>query len=449
MVKALFTTILAAAIAFIPNAHAVEKKLPTIPEETELDIPLEAKAIKKNNKKQVKVEEAEGVITLRKAKKEKSVRYIRNKKGKIIAIKAKDDSKTEFEDENLDSIYKKERAYFNGRGPSSKRHRSSGNVSGPLASIPLAVANALAMNTATARAERMPAPPPPPEAPKVQTAEEFLNVEKDIQESKGEVNNNSKEKLALKLPSKKVEARPKSKKEFKVIKEVEVKDEVASEVQLVEVDQSKHPEKEVPRTPASAKADALDSLNKIEKKYVTHFIKINVNSEVTQALLERSKTYSGQLFLAPESRFKLDVKEPNKHMLLMNGKNIWVVDYPLDETQDKVQILHSTSAKSLKNQAFLDIFTGVGNLQKRFKIESSDKKDDEITYKLIPKKKDEQVERVELELDVEAELISTITFWDSLGNKTHLKFSKQEFDDKTPKDIFDFTPPKDASITNL
>lgn len=435
MVISFLATIIAVSVMLVSSAEALDKKQAIA---AELEIPPPAKAIKP--------EKPEGTIVLRKAKKNK-YKYTKNKKGKKILVKDAPD--TDFEGENLDDIYKKERKYFEkGQGSASRKNKPSA-VKGPLASIPAAVANALASNIAVAKAERLPAPPPPPEKTKPLTAEEYLNVESTIQESKPTETADSK-KVATKLPAKKISSEKKPK-NFKEIKKVEVRQELENEVQLATADQGVE-ETNAQRNPTSVKeqkADAKDLLARVEKKYVTHFIKIKVNSEVTQTLLDRTKTYSGELFLAPESRFKMEIKEPNKHMLLMNGKNIWVVDYPLDETQDKVQILHSNSAKNLKNQAFLDIFTGVGNLQKRFKIESSDKKDDEITYKLIPKKKDEQVERIELKLDSAAELISVLSFWDSLGNKTQLKFSQQEFEDTTPKEIFNFKPPKDASITNL
>jgi outer membrane lipoprotein-sorting protein len=439
MVISLVATILTGTVLLVPKTDVLNKVQAEIPQEINLEYPPPVKAIVKPSK-----EKKEEVIVLRKATKQKAV-YRRNKHGKKVLVK--EGPRTEFENENMDDVYKKEQKFFtNPRDEASRKKKAPGNVTGPLASIPAAVANLIASNIAQAKAARMPAAAPvAPQKSKPQTPEELFNVEQTIQE-KALAPTKDSHQLTVKLPPKK---HLEKKNEIKELKQVEVKQDIDQEVQLAEANQSKEPLKEVKRSPAAAKADAKDLLERVEKKYVTHYIKIKVNSEVTQALLERTKTYSGDLFLAPESRFKLDVKEPNKHMLLMNGKNIWVVDYPLDETQDKMQILHSNSAKNLKNQAFLDIFSGVGNLQKRFKIESSDKKDDEITYKLIPKKKDEQVEKVELKLDSEAELISTVSFWDSLGNKTQLQFSKQEFDDTVPKEIFDFKPPKDASITNL
>jgi len=399
----------------------------------------------------------EGVIKLRKAApKYKFVEVGKGKNAKKKKVLIKESSNTEFDGENLDAIYKKEREYFDKNRGASNRRKKNSKVSGGLAAIPAAVADSITQNVYELKSSRKPAAPTPPSKPTTQTPDQLFNVEDAIQEKTGSKSKDAKsskqeKKIEKKLAELKEKKKSSKNKDAKPLTDEEIKNELENELSRAAAgeDLSASHTKKSSRSPASVDEDPKKILKKVEAKYTSHFIKMDVKSEVTQTLLERTKTYTGKLYLAPEGRFKMDMKTPNKHMLLMNGKNIWVVDYPLDETQDKVQILHSKSAKSLKNQGFLDIFTGVGNLQKRFKIESSDKKNDEITYKLIPKEKDAQVERVELKIDFQSELITGVTFWDSLGNKTQLKLSEQDFSDKSPKDIFDFKPPKNASITYL
>ncbi|MES2768488.1 MAG: outer membrane lipoprotein carrier protein LolA [Bdellovibrionota bacterium] len=447
MIFSFIAPFIVATVVLVPKTGVEDKKQPEISEEAEASASKEVPVIKEEKK--------EGVITLRKAApKYKYIKVGKGKKAKRKKVLIKEaPSKTEFDEENLDAIYEKERKYFNTtREAFFKKKKTSSGVSGALASIPAAVANSIAVNVSEAKIARTPKPPPPPAKPVMQTAEQFLNVEDAIQEKRKIAAKNSEkferlEKAEKKLAELKEKKKSKTDKDKAPLTDAEVKDELQQEMLRAVVIEGEATENK--RGPSSLKEDPKKILKKIETKYITHFVRIDVKSEVTQALLERTKTYTGKLYMAPEGRFKMDMKEPNKHMLLMNGKNIWVVDYPLDETQDKVQILHSKSAKNLKNQAFLDIFMGVGSLEKRFKIESSDKKNDEITYKLIPKEKDAQIERVELKVDVQAELISSITFWDSLGNKTQLRFSEQDFSEKVDKEIFKFKPPKDAAITYL
>lgn len=417
------STLIAASVVLVPKTGPIEKK--------QMAIPAESRGVSTSSKSKSKKDEGE--IVLRKATKKKGKQASKNQK--------QSGPRTDYDHENLDKIYKKEREYFkSGKNREDKKRRAA-TVSGPLAAIPSEVVNSMIVNLRAEQLARAPKPPSEKPSKKVEKADEGILT------GEGGIRETSTTQLPRKLPPKKIVYRER-KVQVKEFNPIELKEEVYREVLLAEGKDPKNAR--MPSTVEQpAKETPEDILEKIEAKYISQFVTINVKSEVTQALLERTKNYSGQLFIAPKSRFKMQITEPNKHMLLMNGKNIWVVDYPLDETQDKVQILHSKSAKNLKNQAFLDIFMGVGNLQKKFKIESSDKKNDEITYKLVPKKKDEQVERVELKLNSRDELIKSIAFWDSLGNKTQLEFKKQEFKPEVDNEVFKFQPPKDASITYL
>ncbi len=190
-------------------------------------------------------------------------------------------------------------------------------------------------------------------------------------------------------------------------------------------------------------------LQRVEKKYKTGFVKVKLEKEVTQAILETTKTYKGQMALGPSGLLKMDIETPQKSSLVVDGKNIWVIDYPVDEARNKVQILHAKVQKKKGNQAFLgDLLSGSG-LLKNFKVESQAEKKDETTYRLVPNKKDSDIQRIELNVATHDELITSLSYWDQMGNKTELRFSKQEFEDKTPENYFQYQPPAGADITEM
>jgi len=203
------------------------------------------------------------------------------------------------------------------------------------------------------------------------------------------------------------------------------------------------------RVPNSVAPENKDLLAEVEKKYINNFVQMKVDKEVTQAILEKTKSYSGDIAIGPKGLFKMDISTPEKSSLIMDGKNIWVVDYPVDEAQNKVQILHSKARKKLKKQAFLGSLLSDGKLLKNFKVDDQTSSKDETKFKLIPKEKDLEIQRIELSVDSHDKLITGLTYWDQLGNKTELKFSKQEFKPEVPKDFFKFEPPKDSSISEL
>lgn len=382
----------------------------------------------------------------KKSKKPQKKKHIKKADEAIVLRKSNGNRKTVYDNENLGEIYKKERAFFKSDYNSKKDDKPS-KVSGPLAAIPTAVIESMVNNLIKAQQDRMPKEPvKPPEPAVAKTPDQLFNVEPTIQGNKRKVESKPQNPPPSAVVLASLSSKPKDKKaKYKISeKPKNVKSEIASELSIVSSS-----EKDNARVPSGENIDQDKLLEKVEKKYTSYFVKMNVKSEVTQALLERTKSYSGKIYLAPGGKFKMEVALPNKHIVLMTGKNIWVVDYPLDETQDKVQILHSKSAKNLKNQPFLNLFQGVGNLKKNFKIESSNGKNDEVTYKLTPKKKGEQIERIELKVDYQSELITSLSFWDSLGNQTQLQLSEQDFESKTPSKIFQFKPPKNSSITYL
>lgn len=430
MTRFLFATFLVVTILFSVDSGFAEKSRTKKPKTS-------SSSVKKSKKSKPQK------VTTKKVGTKKSKPNSPSKKDRddeeIVLRKSNGTRKTAFDNEDLGDIYKKERAFFRS-GNSAKKEKPS-TVKGPLAAIPTAVVETIVLNLVRAHNDRMPkvVNPPTPE-PVAKTPDQLFNVEPTIQGSKKIVESKPENPPPSGAILASLAAAPKSSK--KVALET-VQSEIAKELNLVKTDAVDT------RKPSSDEKDPLAKLATVEKKYTSYFITMDVKSEVTQALLERTKTYSGKIYLAPGGMFKMEVLLPNKHMVLMNGKNIWVVDYPLDETQDKVQILHSKSAKNLKNQAFLSIFQGVGKLKKNFKIESSIGKNDEITYKLTPKNKGDQIDRIELKVDPQSELISSLSFWDSIGNQTQLQFSEQDFESKTPPKTFQFKPPKNSSITYL
>ncbi len=206
---------------------------------------------------------------------------------------------------------------------------------------------------------------------------------------------------------------------------------------------------------AVEKQAPLDLLKAVEEKYKTAaFVTIELQKEVTQELLERTKNYKGELSLASQGRLKLEINEPQKSMLLVNAKNVWMVDYPIDDTQNKVQILRSDKPEKLKSQGLIALLIGRKSITDIFEIqdagdEKGNKDSHELIYKLAPKKNNLDVQTIELHIDSEKQLFTKIIYWDELGNKTSYTFTNHTFSDKSPKGFFEFKKPKNSSITDL
>ncbi len=218
----------------------------------------------------------------------------------------------------------------------------------------------------------------------------------------------------------------------------------STEIDLVPEEQEVREIASVPTEDLAAKLKETEGVYKS-----SGFIKIRLQKDVTQELLDRTKNYKGELFLASTGSFKLAIEEPQKSILLVNDKNVYMLDYPIDEAQNKVQILRSDKPEKLKAEGLLALLVGKKEISELFKIIETKKDKNEITYKLHPKQKNIQVQSVELVVDASKNQFKSITYWDDLGNRTSYHFKEHTFSEKSPENFFEFKQPNNSSITDL
>lgn len=260
-----------------------------------------------------------------------------------------------------------------------------------------------------------------------------------------------------------VQSNTKNKKKSKKAKEVPLSEEAGEDLELIYQQEKEflesteykvmplnsHPKENQKRAVASIQ-DPFQDLKEIEKKYKkTGHHNIKIDKQVTQELLERTKNYTGELSFDSEGRLKLAINEPTKSILLINHKNVFMIDYPVDETQNKVQILRSDKPEKLRAQGLLALLVGKQNITDAFEVKELSRTKSEVKYELKPKDKDLQVQVVELVVDLSAKGFKSISYWDDIGNKTSFHFKKYKFSEKSPNGFFDFQQPNNSSVTDI
>lgn len=198
-----------------------------------------------------------------------------------------------------------------------------------------------------------------------------------------------------------------------------------------------------------SKQDLL--LKEVETKYAQlKTASMDVSKELTLAVLKKTKKSSGQLRLASKGKFRLDILEPTKSVVAMNGKDIWVAEYPDPEFKDdKIQVLHSKFKDQLKSQVLLSFLMGQSNLQKHFKISKKEAKDDSVKYTLVPKNKNVDLKTVTLTISSEEKEIEAISYLDNLDNEIKYVFKNKKFNEGMDQKIFDFKLPKNAEVSEV
>lgn len=175
-------------------------------------------------------------------------------------------------------------------------------------------------------------------------------------------------------------------------------------------------------------------------------VSMKVNKTIKSELMDKETSYEGQVFLSGE-KFRLDTEKPEKALILFDGAVIWNVQYPPKDLGGPVQVLKSKVNKQNKSQILLSALMDRKSLKRNFQVVKDSKDHTEVTIK--PLTSDLTVSSIDLKLDQHKKILREISYKDDVGNLTTMRFSDVHFANKLPKDLFKYTPPKDAQVTNL
>ncbi len=203
----------------------------------------------------------------------------------------------------------------------------------------------------------------------------------------------------------------------------------------------------IPASVAKQKDLSKIILDDVQVKYSkAKFIKTEVEKKLVQPVLKKTKESNGSLVLAGNGKFRLEFKDPDKSLMVSDGKNMWVVQYP-DLDSEKIQVIHSKVKEQLKSQVLLSFLMGKEKVEKHFKIMSRNDDDGILTFKLEPKEEGTDLKDIRLEVDSDKKVINKISYKDTLDNETSFKFSNNKFEDEVKTSLFKFKIPKNAEVT--
>lgn len=202
-----------------------------------------------------------------------------------------------------------------------------------------------------------------------------------------------------------------------------------------------------------AKADvssaALKTLKETVQRYQkSSLVQMKVEKKVTSELLGSDRTYSGSIALA-NRRFRLETAEPDKSLVVYDGRYLWTVQYPPQGFDGKVQVARAKLDKKNQNQVLLsDLLVGNGVLT-HFNFLSEKADADKLELSAKPKHNEEQISDLKITLDKKSKEITEVNYADELGNRTVMKFTEIKMGKKAKPQIFEYKPEKGAEVTDL
>lgn len=207
-------------------------------------------------------------------------------------------------------------------------------------------------------------------------------------------------------------------------------------------------------TAAAVSEKSIEKLRAVVRKYQrSGIVEMKVDKKVISEIMGVDRLSSGKLSVAPK-RFKFETEEPDRTLIVYDGKTLWTAQYPPKGSEGKIQVGRAQLGKKNMNQVMLsDILTGPKpTIVTEFDFISEKTEDHLMSLGAKPKATSDQIKDLSVVVDLKAKEIAEINYTDELGNKTSMKFSDQKFiskDKAQPKKVFQYEPEKGAEVSDL
>jgi outer membrane lipoprotein carrier protein len=190
-------------------------------------------------------------------------------------------------------------------------------------------------------------------------------------------------------------------------------------------------------------------LNQTTAKYRTaKLVQMSVEKLVKSELTGKATTYKGELSLSA-GKFRMANTEPEKSLLVYDGITLWNEQAASPDFPGPPQVTKSKISGKDKSQTLFATLLTKEPVTKHFKVISEKKVGDQTVYNAEPLASDLTVKSLTVKIDNKTKQISEISYKDDIGNLTEMKFSNTQFRKSLEKNIFSYTPPKGASVTEI
>lgn len=146
----------------------------------------------------------------------------------------------------------------------------------------------------------------------------------------------------------------------------------------------------------------------------------------------------GVVFLQRPGRFRWQYAEPDQHVIVADGKNVWVHDVELDQ----VTVRPTTRALSA---APVGMLLSKQPVETQFQVQEMQAEGSRLEwFHLIPHKKDSDF--TSMDLGISAQGIQEMVLEDKFGQQTYIHFQGMKLNTQVDANRFKFTPPANADV---
>jgi outer membrane lipoprotein carrier protein len=179
--------------------------------------------------------------------------------------------------------------------------------------------------------------------------------------------------------------------------------------------------------------DGVDKTFASMKDFQARFIQFSKNS------VNQSPADEGHLYLTRDKKMRVDYEKPEEKYFVSNGKTLFTyIPANRQVTQDPVK-------DSMAEQFPMMFLIGRSGLRKEFpKIERRSTRpliDGDQVLWLTPNRKNQDIERIEIQVNPRTYLIDRMTILNTDKSSTDFAFFEIEINQNIPASKFEFTPP--------
>ena len=205
---------------------------------------------------------------------------------------------------------------------------------------------------------------------------------------------------------------------------------------------------------ATQRADQVELLKKVDAKYiVAKTVTMSVNKTDKLNALEQTKSSEGTLQMK-KGKLRMELTstdaDKEKSLVVVDGKNLWLVSPSVkDAKNSKTQVAKTKLAnKKAKSHLLLQILTD-GGVFRFFQVDKSVEQEDMVVYFLKPEKTMQEIQKAQVLVDKTKQVIAQFKYWDAMENETTYQFTGVEFDKQIKDTVFNYSPPKDAQVSEF
>jgi outer membrane lipoprotein carrier protein len=186
-------------------------------------------------------------------------------------------------------------------------------------------------------------------------------------------------------------------------------------------------------------------LEEVEAKYTAaKTLKADFVQKNESIILQKTKTSNGKLFAKRPGKVRWETTDPEKNLLVSDGKQFWFYTPPMFE-DERGQVILSKSSTTVPPLANA-LLSGSFSMARQMKIDQKSPS----KFALIPTKKGSAgtVVRAEIEVHPEKKLIEKVILEHAGGNKSEVLLSGIQLGDALEDTLFSFKIPPNTDQVN-